>query len=136
MPMEQIWLQCHCLGTVRCDGCGSEAVRDPGTAGSKLEWTCVDCGNVWGNSNPALNSMHGPSAEIESSSCTDTSCPAVAPATMTHAISAVRSDASLHGAREFQSRDLFSRRRRLLAMMSAVVHWAERMAWRHQPIIR
>jgi hypothetical protein len=136
MPMEPIWLQCYCAGTVRCERCGSEAVRDLDTAGSKLEWTCADCGTVWGSSNPDLNSAHGRGVEIESPSCADASRPAVAPVTMTHAISAARSDASLQGARRFQGHDLSSRRRGLLAMMSSVFHWTERMVWRHQPIIR
>ena len=117
MPMEPIWLQCYCAGAVRCERCGSEAVRDVDTAGSKRESTCADCGTVRASWNPASRL-------------------AVAPDTMTHAISAVRSDAGVRGAREFQGHDLSSRRRRLLAMMASVIHWTERMVWPHQPIIR
>jgi hypothetical protein len=136
MPMEPIWLQCCCLSTVRCDRCGSEAVRDRGTVGSTLEGlTCVNCGNVWENSDPALNSRSGPSAEVESASQTGISRPADAPVLVTPARSAVWRDARVHGARESQGRG-FSPRRTLFAMISTVVHWTERSLWRYQRMLR
>jgi hypothetical protein len=48
MPMEPVWLQCICARDWRrCGRCGSENVRDLGTAGSHLDWlTCDDCSQL------------------------------------------------------------------------------------------